>query len=51
MLGRDFSKLGVKTEVKNLGSFKAVGAAIDYEIKRQIEAIESGEGVIQSTRG
>ncbi len=51
MLGRDFSKLGTKTEVKNLGSFKVVGAAIDYEIKRQIELIESGEKVVQSTRG
>ena len=51
MLDRDFSKLGVKTELKNLGSFKVVRDASNYEIKRQIEAIENGEGVMQSTRG
>ena len=51
MVNGDFSKLGVKTEVKNLNSFKIVGAAIDYEIKRQIKAIENGEEVVQETRG
>ncbi len=51
MLNKDFSKLGTKTEMKNLGSFKVVGAAIEYEIERQIELIEKGEKVIQSTRG
>jgi len=51
MLNGDFSKLGTKTEVKNLNSFKIVGAAIDYEIKRQIEALENGEEVVQETRG
>lgn len=51
MLGGDFSKLGVKTEVKNLNSFKIVGSAIDYEIKRQIKSLESGEEIVQETRG
>ncbi len=51
MLEGDFSKLGVKTEVKNLNSFKIVGAAIDFEIKRQIKALESGEEIVQETRG
>lgn len=42
-------KLGVKTEVKNMNSFKAVEKAIDGEIKRQIELIESGGNVTQET--
>ena len=51
MLNEDFSKLGTKTEVKNLNSFKVVGAAIDYEIDRHIKALESGEKIVQETRG
>lgn len=43
--------LGTKVEVKNLNSFKAVEAAIEYEVARQIELIESGEAVKQETRG
>ncbi|TAN58088.1 Asp-tRNA(Asn)/Glu-tRNA(Gln) amidotransferase subunit GatB, partial [Patescibacteria group bacterium] len=44
-------KLGIKAEVKNLNSFKAVERAIVYETERQIALIESGEKVIQETRG
>jgi aspartyl-tRNA(Asn)/glutamyl-tRNA(Gln) amidotransferase subunit B len=44
-------KLGTKTEVKNLNSFRAIGDAIEYEIGRQIETIENGKGVVQETRG
>ena len=40
---------GTRVEIKNLNSFKAVKAAIDYEIERQIDEIESGGKIIQST--
>jgi aspartyl-tRNA(Asn)/glutamyl-tRNA(Gln) amidotransferase subunit B len=42
---------GTKVEVKNLNSFKAVEAAIAYEINRQIEVLESGGEISQETRG
>ncbi|HMS65004.1 MAG TPA: Asp-tRNA(Asn)/Glu-tRNA(Gln) amidotransferase subunit GatB [Ignavibacteria bacterium] len=41
--------LGTRTEVKNLNSFKNVVDAIEYEIKRQIDVIESGEKVFYQT--
>ncbi len=44
-------KLGTKVEVKNLNSFKSVEAAVDYEVRRQIHILESGEKVVQETRG
>lgn len=43
-------KLGTRTEIKNLNSFKAMEKAIDFEVQRQIEAIEDGEEIIQETR-
>lgn len=46
----DTSKLGVKCEVKNIGSISNVGLAIDYEIKRQIAELESGNKIVEQTR-
>lgn len=47
-LGSD--KLGTRTEMKNLNSFKAVENAIEYESNRQILVIENGGSIIQETR-
>ncbi len=44
------SKFGTKAEVKNVNSFRFVRAALEYEIERQIEVIESGGRVIQESR-
>lgn len=43
-------KLGTKVEVKNLNSIANVKDAIDFETKRQIEALEKGEEIVQETR-
>jgi len=43
-------KLGVRTEIKNMNSFKSLEKAISYEYTRQVEQIESGEEMHQFTR-
>jgi aspartyl-tRNA(Asn)/glutamyl-tRNA(Gln) amidotransferase subunit B len=43
-------ELGVRTEMKNLNSFKAIGRAIEYEAARQIGILEDGGRVVQETR-
>ena len=43
-------KFGTRTELKNINSFRFVQKAIDYEVGRQIDVIESGGRVIQETR-
>lgn len=48
--GKRMGALGVKVEIKNLNSFRAVERAIEYEIKRQARALEMGEEIIQETR-
>lgn len=43
-------EFGTKVEIKNMNSFSAIQKAIDYEIERQIEAVEAGETIPQETR-
>ena len=43
--------LGVKTELKNINSFRALHRAIEFEAKRQVQVVESGGSVVQETRG
>jgi len=47
---RGAEKFGTKAEVKNVNSFRYIRAALEYEIERQIELLESGERVVQETR-
>ena len=44
------SVMGVRTEIKNLNSFKSIEAAIAFEAERHIDAIESGGLLVQETR-
>lgn len=44
------TKLGTRTETKNLNSFKTIGRSIDFEIKRQIDELEAGGKIFQETR-
>jgi aspartyl-tRNA(Asn)/glutamyl-tRNA(Gln) amidotransferase subunit B len=43
------TKLGTKTEIKNMNSFKNVEKALQYEIERQIDLIEDGVKIVQET--
>lgn len=43
-------KLGTRTEIKNLNSFKFLQKGLEYEVERQIDVLESGREVIQQTR-
>lgn len=44
------TELGTRTEMKNLNSISNVRAAIDYEIQRQIDIVETGGAITQETR-
>lgn len=44
------SKLGTKVELKNINSFRFVEKAIEYEIHRQVDCMETGEPIVQETR-
>jgi aspartyl-tRNA(Asn)/glutamyl-tRNA(Gln) amidotransferase subunit B len=47
---RGADKFGTRAEIKNLNSFRYVEKAINFEVERQIELIESGGKVVQETR-
>ena len=47
---RGQEKFGTRAEIKNLNSFRFVEKAIQYEVARQVELIESGGKVVQETR-
>ena len=48
---RGAEELGVKTELKNLNSFRALYRGVEFEIRRQVELLTSGGKVLQETRG
>jgi aspartyl-tRNA(Asn)/glutamyl-tRNA(Gln) amidotransferase subunit B len=50
-VSKDPLKMGTRTETKNLNSFRSVHDAVNYEIQRQIDVLESGGTVVQETRG
>src|SRR5437660_10409462 len=45
------SELGLKTELKNINSFRALHRAILFEVERQTQVLEAGGTVVQETRG
>lgn len=50
-VSKDPRKFGLRTETKNLNSFRSVEKAVEFEINRQIELLEKGEQIVQETRG
>lgn len=50
-ISADPKKFGTKVEVKNLNSFRSVEKAITYELARHASLLDSGESVVQETRG
>jgi aspartyl-tRNA(Asn)/glutamyl-tRNA(Gln) amidotransferase subunit B len=44
------AQLGTKVEIKNLNSFRNVQRALEFEVKRQAEALDRGERIVQETR-
>jgi aspartyl-tRNA(Asn)/glutamyl-tRNA(Gln) amidotransferase subunit B len=47
---REGDELGIRTETKNMNSFKAIARAIEYERERQIEILEDSGHIVQETR-
>lgn len=50
IMPRGSKEFGTKAEVKNMNSFKAVEKALEYEIDRQVKALEFDERIVQETR-
>jgi aspartyl-tRNA(Asn)/glutamyl-tRNA(Gln) amidotransferase subunit B len=50
-VGPNDGQLGVRTEIKNLNSFRAIQTAIQYEIERQIGIVSGGGEVESESRG
>jgi aspartyl-tRNA(Asn)/glutamyl-tRNA(Gln) amidotransferase subunit B len=50
VMPRGSKTFGTKVEVKNVNSFRYIRSALEYEIERQIEVVESGRRIIQETR-
>ena len=48
---RGQAEYGVKTEIKNLNSFKNAKAALEVEFARHVKCLETGERIVQETRG
>ncbi len=44
------AQLGTKVEIKNMNSFRNVQRALEYEVRRQAEALDRGERIVQETR-
>jgi aspartyl-tRNA(Asn)/glutamyl-tRNA(Gln) amidotransferase subunit B len=47
---RGSATLGTKVEIKNLNSFRNVQRALEFEVRRQAQALDTGERVVQETR-
>ena len=47
---RGRSELGTKVEIKNLNSFRNVQRALEFEVRRQAQALDAGERIVQETR-
>jgi len=47
---RGSRELGTKVEIKNMNSFRSVRLALEFEVRRQAEALAAGERIVQETR-
>ena len=50
IMRRGAEKYGTRCEIKNMNSFRFLRAAIDYEVRRQVEIVEGGGRIDQETR-